>query len=346
MGHGRPEDRTVKIGLILTGGSARADVELAVRAERAGLDSVFTIEFFNRHGYAPLGAIAQATERVKIGTGIANAFTRSPLLHASAAMDLDEISGGRMILGLGSATRRMNEDWFAMPFSAPAPRMRELVRLVRAAIAAQGGGGFRWEGTHWNLNVPIYGRPHAVRSEIPIWVAAVNRGMIGAAGAVADGLVGHPIATRRWHREVTLPGLRTAEKKAGRQEGACARCPYVMTSIAEDRETALRHAKGQIGFYFTTKLYHSILELHGLSDVGAACNAALRRFDTQAMADAIPDALVDELAVACAPDEARDRLAQWQGLTEQPLLYAPSIGVSPEGQRENQDAMLALFGPA
>jgi len=334
----------MKIGLVLTGGSARADVELALRAEQAGLDSVFTIEFFNRHGYAPLGAIAEATQRVKIGSGIANAFTRSPLLHASAAMDLDEISGGRMILGLGSATRRMNEDWFGMPFSAPAARMKELVRLVRAAIAAQGGGGFRWEGKHWNLNVPIYGRPHAVRSEIPIWVAAVNRGMIAAAGAVDDGLVGHPVATRRWHREVTLPGLRAAEEKASREPGACALCPYVMTSIADERETALRNAKGQIGFYFTTKLYHTILDLHGLGEVGASCNAALRRFDTKAMADAIPDAFVDEVAVACTPDEARDRLARWEGLTDRPLLYAPSIGVPPEAQRENLDAMLSVFG--
>jgi probable F420-dependent oxidoreductase len=334
----------MQIGLVLTGGSARADVDLAVRAERAGLDAVFTIEFFNRHGYAPLGAIAQATSRVKIGTGIANAFTRSPLLHASAAMDLDEISGGRMILGLGSATRRMNEDWFGMPFSAPAPRMKELVELVRAAIAAQDGGGFRWEGKHWNLNVPIYGRPKAARKEIPIWIAAVNRGMIAAAGSVADGLVGHPIATRRWHREVTLPGLRAAEAKAGRDEGACALCPYVMTSLADDRETALRNAKGQIGFYFTTKLYHSILAHHGLEEVGAACNAALRRFDTKAMAEAIPDDLVDEIAIACTPDEARGRLAQWEGLTERPLLYAPSVGVAPGAQRDNHDAMLEVFG--
>ena len=334
----------MKIGLILTGGNARKDVEQALRAESAGFHSVFTIEFFNRHGFAPLGAIAQATERVEIGTGIANAFTRSPLLHASAAMDLDELSGGRMILGLGSATRRMNEDWFAMPFSAPAPRMKELVELVRAAIAAQGGVGFRWEGKHWDLNVPIYARPDAARESIPIWVAAVNRGMIGAAGAVGDGLVGHPIATRRWHADVTLPGLRAAEEKAGRTSGACVLAPYVLTSLAPDRETAVRDAKGQIGFYFTTKLYHSILAHHGLEEVGAACSAALRSFDTKAMAEAIPDSLVDEIAIACTPDEARDRLALWEGLTERPLLYPPSVGVSPARRDENMDAIFDTFG--
>jgi probable F420-dependent oxidoreductase len=331
-------------GLILTSGTVRGDVDLAVRAEAAGFDSVFTIEFFNRHGYVPLGAIAQVTRRIRFGTGIANAFTRSPLLHASAAMDLDELSGGRMVLGLGSATRRMNQDWFGMPFSEPAARMRELVTLLRQAIAAQRGGGFRFEGRFWKLNVPIYSRPGAPRSEIPIWVAAVNRGMIAAAGAVADALVGHPIATRRWHREVTLPGLRRGEERAGREAGACKLAPYVVTSISDDRDQAIRDAKGQIGFYLTTELYHSVLDLHEMREVGQACRRALRSFDVAAMAAAVPDALVDEIAIACTPDEAHDRLAQWKDLTDEPLFYAPAVGVKPERLRANLDAILDLFG--
>ena len=334
----------MKSGLILTSGTVRGDVDLAVRAEAAGFDSVFTIEFFNRHGYVPLGAIAQATRRIRFGTGIANAFTRSPLLHASAAMDLDELSGGRMVLGLGSGTRRMNQDWFGIPFSEPAARMRELVTLLRQAIAAQRGGGFRFEGRFWKLNVPIYSRPGAPRSEIPIWIAAVNRGMIAAAGAVADALVGHPIATRRWHREVTLPGLRRAEERADREAGACKLAPYVVTSISDDRDQAIRDAKGQIGFYLTTELYHSVLDLHDMREVGQACRKALRSFDVAAMAAAVPDALVEEIAIACTPDEARDRLAQWEDLTDEPLFYAPAVGVEPERLRANLDAILDLFG--
>jgi len=170
--------------------------------------------------------------------------------------------------------------------------------------------------------------------------------MIAAAGAAADGLVGHPIASRRWHREVTLPGLREAESSAGRDDGACALKPYVMTSIQPDREAAMRDAKQQIGFYFTTALYHTILDLHGMREVGEACRAALRRFDVGAMADAIPDALVDEIAIACTPDEARDRLEQWKDLTDEPLLYAPTVGVLPERIQSNLDAMLSIFGRA
>jgi probable F420-dependent oxidoreductase len=334
----------MQMGLILTGGSVRADLELATRAEAAGFDSVFSIEFFNRHGYVPLAAIAQATNRVRIGTGIANAFTRSPLLHASAALDLDELSAGRMVLGLGSGTRRMNQDWYGASFSAPAARMRELVELLRAVFAAGKGGGFRWEGKYWDLKVPMYARPGKARDSIPIWVAAVNRGMIAAAGSVADGLVGHPIATRRWHREVTLPGLRAAEEKAGREIGACKLAPYVLTSIQEKRDDAIRDAKSQIGFYYTTALYHSVLDLHGLREVGDACRAAFRKMDFAGLVDAVPDALVNEIAIACTPDEARERLEQWRELTDEPLLYPPSVGV-PEGRlRSNLDAIFDLFG--
>src|SRR5690349_24547175 len=111
-------------GLILTAGTTRGNLALAQRAERAGFDSVLSVEFFNQHAFAVLGAIAATTERIRIGSGIANAFTPAPLVHATAAMDLDELSGGRMILGLGSGTRRMNVDRWGMPFDEPAGRMR------------------------------------------------------------------------------------------------------------------------------------------------------------------------------------------------------------------------------
>lgn len=335
----------MELGLILTAGTTRGNLELAQRAERAGFASVLTVEFFNQHAYAVLGAIAATTQRIRIGTGIANAFTRAPLVHATAAMDLDEISGGRMVLGLGSGTRRMNVDWWGVPFARPAARMRELITLLRQAFAAANGVGFRFAGEFWNLTIPVYMRPGA-RPDLPIWVAAVNHPMLRSAGAAADGVVGHPIATRRWHREVTLPTLRAAEEAAGRPTGACRLVPYVMTCIHPDRAQAIQQAKQQIGFYFTVKVYHSILRFHGLPEVGDACRRALATFDVPAMAAAIPDALVDEIAIACPPDEARQRLEQWRDLADEVLLYAPTVGVGPDRVRETNQAILDVFGNA
>jgi len=330
-------------GLILVGGSARPQVALAERAEAAGFASVWSAEFWNQHPYAVLGAVAEATERIGIGTAIANAFTRSPVVHATAALDLDELSGGRMQLGLGSGTSRMNEEWYGVPFSRPAARMAECVRVLRALFAAKDRIGFRFEGDFYDLTIPLFTRPGAPRSHVPVLVAAVNRRMVETAGAVADGLVGHPLASRRWHRERTLPWLRAAEGAAERPAGACRLVPYVMTSIQEDRVLARRDARSQIGFYASVSVYRSVLELHGCPEVADACRAALARFDLRGLADAVPDALVDEIAIACTPDEARERLAAWCDLTDEPLLYAPTAGIPPERVRANLDAILDLF---
>jgi hypothetical protein len=115
-----------------------------------------------------------------------------------------------------------------------------------------------------------------------------------------------------------------------------------MTSIQATREQAVADAKNQIGFYFTTALYHTVLDIHGMREVGEKCRAALRSFDMKAMAAAVPDELVDE--IACTPDEAPDRLKEWSDLTEQPILYAPSIGVPSERLQANVTAMFDIFG--
>ena len=145
---------------------------------------------------------------------------------------------------------------------------------------------------------------------------------------------------------MTLPSLREAEAKAGRPAGACRLVPYVMTSISHDRAQALQDAKQQIGFYYTVKVYHTILNFHGLPEVATACRNALASFDVAAMAAAIPDSLVDEIAIVGTPDEARARLAQWNDLCDEVLFYAPSVGVPLERVRENNDAILDVFGPA
>ncbi|MFQ5698140.1 MAG: LLM class flavin-dependent oxidoreductase [Myxococcota bacterium] len=327
----------MKYGLILAAPTIAAQVEAARRAEARGFHSVWTIEFFNQHGFVRLAAVAAATTRVQLGTGIAYAFMRTPLLAASAAMDIDELSHGRMILGLGSGTRSMNERWYSIPFDRPpAPRMAEAVQLIRAAFAAQKGGGLRFEGEHYRVEIPAYARPDAPRSEIPIYIAGVNRGMIRTAAGHADGLVGHPIYTRRYIREKVLPEL---------EGSTCELAQYVVCSISDDVDEARREARAQIAFYYTTRLYHSVLDVHGWREAGEACAQAFRKGDFRGMSQAIPDALLDEIAVTGRPDEARDRLAQWEGLTSHPLLYPPSVGASRERVLENLAAIADTFGP-
>jgi probable F420-dependent oxidoreductase len=325
----------MKYGLVLGSPSIQGQIDTARRAEKAGFDSVWTIEFFNMHGLVRLAAVATATERVKLGTAIAYAFMRTPMLAASAAMDIDEISGGRMILGLGSGTQRMNREWYSMPFDdPPAPRIKDAVGLVRAAFAASKGGGLSYDGPYYQVKIPAYSRPGAVRESIPVCLAAVNKGMIRAAASVADGLIGHPVYTRKYITDVVLPEL----------EGSNAKLyPYVIAAVADTTEQARNEARGQIAFYYTTRLYHTILEPHGWREAGEAIAAAYRKGDFAAMADAVSDEMVDAIAIAGTPDEVRDQLKLWDGLAEQVILYSPSIGLKGERVQENLDAIVDTF---
>jgi probable F420-dependent oxidoreductase len=317
----------MRYGLILAGSSIQDQIDAARLAEDRGFHSVWVTEFFNQNGFVRLAAVAAQTRRVKLGTGIAYAFMRTPLLAASAAMDIDEMSGGRMILGLGSGTRSMNEKWYSVPFEhPPAPRMREAVRLVRAVFAAKDGGGLTFEGKYYNVSIPQFRRAGAARATIPIYVAAVNRGMIRAAAAEADGLVGHPIYSRKYIADVVLPEL----------EGThCEPAIYVITAVSDDREQARREARAQIAFYYSTRLYHAVLEPHGWQSIGEEIAQAFRRGDWKAMSAAVPDEMVDAIAAAGTPDEVRDRLKQWEGLSDHLLLYSPSVGMSAERIHEN-----------
>ncbi len=325
----------MKHGIILGSPSIEGQVKTAQRAEAAGFESVWTTEFFNAHGLVRLTAVAVATQRVKLGTAIAYAFMRSPMLAASAAMDIDEISNGRMILGLGSGTQRMNKDWYSMPFEdPPAPRIKDAIALVRAAFSAAEGGGLVYDGPYYQVKIPAYRRPRAAREQIPVCLAAVNKGMIRAAAASADGLIGHPVFTRKYIRETVLPTL------AGSQ---CEMLPYVITAIADSTEQARNEVRAQIGFYYTTRLYHTILEPHGWTAHGEAIAAAFRQGDFSAMAAAVTEEMIDEIAIAGTADEVRDQIKQWDELADHVLFYSPSIGIPGERVQENLDSIVETF---
>ncbi len=326
----------MKYGLILGSPTIQGQIDTAVRAEQAGFESVWATEFFHSNGLVRLSAIASATKTIKLGSAIAYAFMRTPMLSATGAMDIDEISGGRFILGLGTGTKRMNEDWYSMPFNdPPAPRVKEAIAMIRQAFACSGGGGLKYQGKYYDINIPAYQRPGMARETIPICLAAVNKGMIKAAGAVADGLICHPIFTRTYLRECVMPRL----------EGtACTPYPYIITSIADSTEQARLEVRGQIAFYYTTRLYHSVLEPNGWREAGEAIATAFKAKDYRAMSEAVTDEMIDEIAIAGTPDEVRDQVVQWQEFSDHLILYTPSAGLKPGRVQENLDAMLDTFG--
>ena len=336
--------RDVPHGLLLELPTQRENVELARAAEAAGFDSVWAPEFHNHSGVLALAAAALMTERVTLGTAISWAFGRSPLLTAVTALDLDEMSQGRFALGLGTGTRRMRTDWLGAPAERPAPRVRETIEAIRAVWDAAKAGAVEYEGELVRLAVRPYGRAGQVRPSIPVYLAAVNEGMARTAGAVADGLIAHPMASLRYIDEVVRPAVAAGAERAGRSAGDIVIADWVIVAVSDDGERARRDAARQIAFHATVRTYDRVLALHGFDAVAAEIRALWKRFDLEAMTRLVTPEMLDAMAIAGTADECRDRLAARARDGDLLLLGAPVVATEPALLREYHAAILDTFG--
>ena len=274
--------------------------------------------------------MAEATRTIELGSAIAYAFGRTPVVLAAEARDLDELSGGRLTLGLGTGTRRMQQDWHGLDGEHPASRMEELVPLLRRLWRLH-EGPVEHEGRFYRLSVRPTAPPRPpVREQIPIFMAGVNPRMIEAAGAVADGLVGHPLFTPEYVTEVARPALARGNGPpiAG----------YITTSVSEDRRAARRNAAAVIAFNSTVKTYRAVHRVGGFEPQADAIREAWSRGDFGAMADAVTDEMIDAIALAGTPDEVRARFEErWDGVYRWPLLWPPAF-TGLDGARAAVDA--------
>ncbi len=301
--------------LVTSSGGPAELAEAARRAEEAGFESVWATEFYDRSATVALAAMAEATSEIQLGSAIAYAFGRTPVVLAAEARDLDELSGGRITLGLGTGTRRMQQDWHGLDGEHPASRMEELVPLLRQLWRLH-EGPIEHDGRFYRLNVKPTAPPRPpVRERIPIFMAGVNRRMIESAGKVADGLVGHPLFTPEYVSEVARPALRGAPI-AG----------YITTSVAEDRDQARRDAAAIIAFNSTVKTYRAVHRVSGFESQAEAVREAWDKGDFEGMAAAVTEEMIDSISLAGTPDEVRTRFAErWDGVYERPLLWPPAF---------------------
>ena len=263
-------------------------------AEAAGIDCVWAVELF-RSSLTQAMWLAAATETIGVGTGIAWGFTRSPMILALSALDIDEASGGRFRLGLGAGVKRLNETWHGVEYGRPAPHLRETVEAVRLIIQSAGGAEpIRYEGTYHDIDIKGWIRPHPkVRESIPIYTAAVQQGMARVAGDVADGMIGHPMCSMRWLDEVLVANFELGLSRSNRERSSFDFLPTVCCAIDDDEAAAIEAARRTIAFYATVRTYMPLWEMHGFGDAAAAVGDAFRRGDFADMASHIPDEMVD-----------------------------------------------------
>lgn len=304
-------------------------IEAAKLAERVGYDGLWSAEV-SHDPFLPLALAAEHTEGIALGTGIAVAFARSPMTLAMTANDLQTLSRGRFMLGLGSQIKPHIEKRFSMPWSHPAARMRELVMAIRAIWASWDDGSrlaFRGQFYRHTLMTPMFDPGPNPFGNPKVFVAAVGEKMTEVAGEVADGMLAHGFTTERYLREVTVPALERGLAASGRERGAFEiSYPGMVVTGADEKGfvRATRAAKSQLAFYGSTPAYRPVLELHGWGDLQTELNRLSKRGDWDAMADLIDDEMLDTFAVVGEIDDiAAKVLDRFDGIVDRFNFYAP-----------------------
>jgi len=316
---------------------------LARRAEAAGFQTLWTAEMFH-DPFLPLAAAATATDSIQLGTSIALAFVRSPWVTALAALDLDILSGGRFILGLGTGLKRVTERWHGVAYGKPTPHIRECVQVIRLiSERAHRGEPIRFSGQYYDVDIQGWTRPlPPVRPRFPIYLAGVREGMIRTAAQVADGLLGHPIYSLRWISEVVLPSLARGLAEGGRQRQDFQLCLGVCCAIDSDVQRARRDAAATIAFYATVKTYEPVFAAFP-GEVQRIQGAAMGN-DSRAMIDAVSEEMIDAFAIAGDPDAARRKLAPYLDLADTICLTPPDQLIDPAESTRYREALLQTFG--
>jgi probable F420-dependent oxidoreductase len=316
-------DTTIMGSLLDAGSMARS-------AEGLGFDGVWVAET-GHDPFLALGSAAGATNQVVLGTNIAVAFARSPMTVAMTANDLQLMSSGRLILGLGSQIKPHITRRFAMPWSAPAARMAEYVDALRAIWRCwHQGERLDFDGKFYRhtLMTPMFDPGPNQFGPPKVYLAAVGPRMLSVAAEVADGLLCHPFTTERYLREVIMPTL-TARRPDLADFAVCG-MPIVVTGRDEtEHEAAAQAARQQIAFYASTPAYRPVLDLHGWGAIGDDMHELSLQGRWVEMGERIDDDLLRTIAVIAAPDELAGALQQrFGGLLTRCALPARA-GVDP-----------------
>ncbi len=327
-------------------GETLAEVAEAGRAAEAAGAEVAWLPELHRSATVSAAALAQSTSTIGVGTAVALAFTRSAMTTALEALDLDEISGGRLVLGLGTGVQRLNEDWHHVDWGKPATHLRETVRNIRAFWAGcTTGEPIDLDGERAPMRIRGYQRPYAVtRTDIPIYLAAMGPVMTRLAGEIGQGWISHELTSPAFLRERILPELTAGLERGGRERADLDVVTSTCVSVDADPALARRRSAGMVGFYASVRTYADFFAFHDLADEQAGVVESFRSGRTAAgLAEAVPDRMVTALTASGTRDDVAESISAYDGLADTVKLTPPTHGLAPAEIRAAQKELIAVI---
>lgn len=288
------------------------------RIEALGYDGVMTQE--NRHDpFLPLGVAAVNSQRLQLGTGVAISFPRSPMVMANLGWDLQVASQGRFVLGIGPQVKGHNERRFSVPWTPPAPRMREYIQSLRAIWQTWKTGeplAFAGEHYQFSLMTPNFTPEPMPYLPPPITMAAVGPAMLRTAGQVADGVRLHGFCTPKYLRNVIMPQIETGLARGGRSRDnlQISGGGFIITGATdEDVHTMTEFYRSRVAFYGSTRAYWPVFEQHDLEDLGEKLNHMAKTNQWKSMPAQISDDVMQLFAAIGRHDQIVAEIEQHFG---------------------------------
>ncbi len=318
----------------------------AQTVEALGYDALM-VEETKVDPYVVMALAAQATTQITVGTAVAIAFARSPTVTAMAAWNLQKLSRGRFVLGLGTQVKGHIERRFGLKWSAPGPWMREYVQAMRAVWDSwQNGTKLDFNGEHYRLDliVPLFDPGPIETPRIPVHLAAVNEYMCQVAGEVADGVRPHPVCTAEYIRDVMTPALRRGAEIAGRSDDVYAISIKPLIATAADEATLatrIRDVRARVSFYASTPAYRAAFAHHGLGDFADELKLLSKAQRWEEIPQRISDEVLHRYAVVGLYDDIAGKLVERYGGLVTNAEF--SIPISDPGDRERLSGMLAAL---
>jgi probable F420-dependent oxidoreductase len=316
-------------GFGVESGYLRRAGDTARAADALGFAGLWSSE--TKHdAFLPLAIAADATKRIELGSSVAIAFSRSPMEVAQCAWDLQDLSDGRFILGLGTQVKAHIRRRFSMPWDRPVARLREYIRALRAVWSSfQSEEPLRFEGEFYRhtLMTPFFNPGPIEHPEIPIHIAGVNTLLATLAGELCDGFHVHPFHSPEYIREVVKRAVSAGAERGGRdpEDVELATSAFVITGEgAAEVEEQREKVRAQISFYASTPTYRTVLEAHGWEAVGEELGRLARDKEWDEMPALISDEMLRAFAVEAAPEEVGSALRErYEGLIDRVALYLP-----------------------
>lgn len=303
--------------------SAEDTVSAARRAEEQGLEGVFSIQLAS-NPWIPLAAAAGPTSTLRLASGIALGFTRSPLETAVAALDLDHLSGGRFTLGLGTSVRWWHEQLYGVPYDRPVARLAEATRIIKAIVSGKARALGRFDGEFWQLDLSRLAIKAPLRPDLPVWVAALRTPLVKVAGQEADGLIGHPSWSLPWALQQVNGAFAEAVKASGRSRGDVEVNLWHVVAPNPDRSEAVRDAKRHVAGYASIAQYQPYFAAHGFGNEAAQLADAAQGGHPSPV-DLVPDEMAETFVVCGTPGEVADKLRPVWEVADSVCLQPPPV---------------------